>query len=75
MNILLVCVYIPPSSHRELYMKHCAIVESIIHNDSILNVLTIGDFNLSGFPWSDYSLYDPVANVYIKSYLFRSKTS
>jgi hypothetical protein len=77
MNILLSCMYIPPSSPKDIYiyiyiyMKHCKIVENIIHNYSILNVLIIGDFNLSGFPWSDYSLYnDPVANVFIQSYLF-----
>jgi hypothetical protein len=69
-NILLGCVYISPSSHRDLYMKHCEIVENSIHNYSILNVLIIGDFNLSGFPWSDYALYsDPIANVFIQSYL------
>lgn len=70
-NILLGCVDIPPSTYRDIYKKYCEIVENIIRNYCIVNVLIIGDFSLSDFPWSDYSLYNnPIVNVLIQSYLY-----
>ena len=51
-------------------MKHCESVENIIHNCSFEYILLIGDFNLSGFPWSDYALCnDQIGNIITQSYL------
>jgi hypothetical protein len=51
-------------------MKHCETVENIIHNYSFVHVLIIGDFDLSGFPWSDYALCnDKIENIIRQSYL------
>lgn len=50
-----------------MYTKRCEIVENIkVYK---VNILIVGDFNLSGFPWSDYALYDdPIFNVVKQTY-------
>jgi len=47
----LVCVYIPPNSHINVYSKLCESIENIVLSYSSLKILIIGDFNLASCSW------------------------
>lgn len=47
-KLLLGCVYIAPNTHNHIYTAYCQLVEKIISSHCILNILIIGDFNISG---------------------------
>ena len=70
MKLLLSFVYIPPNTHKNIYIKYCELVESIILGHFIVHILIIGDFNVSGFSSTDYTLIkDPNSNVIISSFI------
>lgn len=51
-SIILGCTYIPPSSHLDVYLEHCAVVEQLRIRFPLAHFILLGDYNLRSALWS-----------------------
>lgn len=50
-TFLLGCTYIPPSSHLDIYVEHCAVVEDLRVRYNSHQFVLLGDYNLTRAAW------------------------
>lgn len=60
-NLIIGCVYFPPTSDIDMYAKHCDILESLALRFTDSYFLITGDFNLNSFDWK----VDPIVQNHL----------